>query len=363
MIIIELMNILLILLVTEISSIEYIINEKINSYYFKGGLKMISNILPESFNQSITDQCCIGTTGCEWDGTLRRVVTEPIYVQKVYDATLVNLQALSTVNNIKFTPSLGRGSRILSVLDIRCRRFFNPANINDPRNLDIDPETILSGGEFVKDEKGKYVEVVGPDGFRNQKLIYVDTVDCDDVGRGTPIFGTQRVYLRGNVYIQIDVVVLDSRGRRTTVTLSANVPIAPVNAPIILTNFFELCIPSVFESAHFPRFTEFCNILCETRLATNSISRDIRVCPETGDVFIDLIIALCISCEKKVIVPVQLCVLSTGFTELSPETSPICTTFPTLFPKQIDSGSVNPPNPGCGFRPLEVDDYYEDDMD
>jgi len=333
---------------------------------------MGSNILPEELNQNIADRCCVGTTGCEWDGTLRNVVTEPIYVQKVFDATLINLQALSTVNNIRFTPNLSPGTRILRVVDIRCRRFFNPGNINDPRNLIVDPETILSGGEFVKDEKGCFVEVVGPDGIRNQKIIYADTTECDDIGRGTPVFGTQRISLRGNVFIEIDVLILDARGRRTTVTLSSNVPIAPVNAPIVLTNFFELCIPSVFDSAFFPRFDEFCNILCETRLGTNSITRDIRINPETGEIRIDLIIAICISCEKKIIVPVQLCVLSTGFTEISPETSPICTTFPTLFPRQIDENSVGgiedpdrPRRPGCRsrIRGLEAENLDEEDYE
>lgn len=341
---------------------------------------MSSNIKPDSINLGITDRCCIGTTGCEWDGTLRKVRTEPVYVQKVYDATLVNLQALSTVNNVRFTPNLGRGARILRVIDIRCRKFFNPGNINDPRNLIVDPETILSGGEFVKDEKGHFVEVVGPDGLRSQKIIYANTDECDDIGRGTPVFGTQRIFLRGNVFIEIDVLVLDARGRRTTVTLTSNVPIAPANAPIILTNFFELCVPSVFDSAFFPRFAEFCSVLCETRLATNSITRDIRVCPETGEVRIDLIIAICITCEKKIIVPVQLCVLSTGFTQLAAETSPICTTFPTLFPKQIDEdsiGDIEDPDRPCrpphrphrygGFsddlRGLDLEEDYEVESD
>jgi hypothetical protein len=94
-------------------------------------------------------------------------------------------------------------------------------------------------------------------------------------------------------------------------------------------------LPSVFDSAFLPRFTEFCNIDCETRLATNSIARDIMIDP-SGNVRINLIIALCITCEKKIIVPVQLCVLSTGFPVLSPDTAQICDSFPQLFPDQID---------------------------
>ena len=316
---------------------------------------MSSNIRPDRKPDSIlpiSERCCTATTGCQWDGTLRNVVTEPIFVQKVYDATLVNLQALSTVNNVRFTPNLPSGSRILRVLDIRCRRFFNPANINDPRNLIIDPETILSGGEFLRNGSGEFVEVVGPDGFSSEKLIYADTSECDTEDMGTPVFGTQRIRVRGNVFIEIDLLLLDSRDRRVTFTISANVPIAPTSSPLILTNFFELCIPSVNDSAFFPRFAEFCNILCETRLATNSITRDIDINPETGAIAIDLIIALCISCEKKIIVPVQLCVLSTGFPELSPEISPICTTFPTLFPRQIDENNESNSNPGCGRKPF-----------
>lgn len=296
----------------------------------------------------ISERCCTGTTGCEWDGTLRHVVTEPVFVQKVYDAALFNLQALSTVNNVRFTPNLPNGSRILRVVDIKCKKYFNPSNINDPRNFKLDPETVLSGGEFLKDEKGCYVEVVGPDGLSTEKLIYADTSDCDDVDSGTPVFGTQKVRVRGNVIIEIELLILDSRDRRVRFTITANVPVAPVNSPLVLTNFFELCIPSVFNSAFFPRFTEFCNVLCETRLATNSIQRDIKVCPETGKITIDLIIALCITCEKKIIVPAQLCVLSTGFPELSPDTSPICTTFPTLFPKQIDENSQSGGESGGG---------------
>ena len=177
---------------------------------------------------SLKEICCNGTTGCEWDGTLRRVRTEPIYVQKVFDATLVNLQALSTINNVRFTPDLGRNTRIVRVLDIRCRKFFNPGNINDPRNLIVDPDTILSGGEFVKDGKGNPVEVVGPDGLKSEKIIFADTSECDNRGKGTPVFGTQRVRIRGNVIVEIDLVIQTSNGRRRTVTLTANVPITPV---------------------------------------------------------------------------------------------------------------------------------------
>lgn len=301
--------------------------------FLKGESKMTLDRRKGDIGPELPDRCCDGNVICEWDGSLRKVRTEPIFVQKVYDATLVNLQALSNAANVKFSPKLGPNARIVRIEDIRCRKFFNPENIHDPRNLAIEPETQLSGGRFVKDGKGKPVEVIGPDGLRSEKLIYVDTSDCDEEGKGTPVFGTQIVRVSGNVIVEIDAIVQSSKKRR--VTLTANVPITPVE----LTNFFELCVPSVFDSAFLPRLAEFCNISCETRLATNSISRDIYIDPETGEVRANLIIALCIACEKKIVVPVQLCVLSTGFPELSPIIAPICTTFPTLFPRQIDEES------------------------
>lgn len=285
-------------------------------------------------NLTLPDGCCTGTTGCDFDGSLRNVKSEPIYVQKVYDAALFNLQGLRTIAGFPFTPALGRGARITRVLDIRCRRFFNPDDITDERNLMSKPDTEISGGQFVKKCGGDPIEAVGPDGFRSEKLVFADTTDCDRRSKcdrrrkGTPIFGTQNITITGNVIVEIDVLFTDNCDKECEATLSANIPVAPPCDPILLTNFFELCIPSVFNSAFLPRFTEFCNISCQPRLATNNIRRDLMV-DALGRVSVNLIIALCVTCEKKIIVPVQLCVLSTGFPVLAAEISPICSTFPT----------------------------------
>jgi hypothetical protein len=288
---------------------------------------------------SIEDKCCTATTGCRFDGTLRNVVTEPIYVQKVYDAALFNLQGLRSIIGQSFTPALGEGARIIKILDIRCKKFFNPSNINDPRNLRATPSTTISGGQIVTEQSGTPVRVIGPDGTASESIIFVDTSECDEKGKGTPVFGTQNITITGDVLVEIDVLFTDNCDTKCRATLTANVPIGRSATPLLLTNFFELCVPSVFDSAFLPRFTEFCNISCETRLATNSISRDITINPETGAVRINLIIALCVSCEKKIIVPVQLCVLSTGFPQLEPEVATLCPEFPQLFPDQIDENN------------------------
>lgn len=310
-------------------------------------------------NLGFTERCCTGQSGCDWDGTLRNVVTEPIYVQKVYDAALFNLQGLKTASGQLFQPALGCGVNVLRISDIRCKKFFNPCNINDSCNLRLNPVTTLSGGQFVQNENCQDYRVVGPDGTFSERLVYSDTTFCDEYEEGTPVFGTQNIEISGCVTVEIDLVVVECgcSDRETVFTLTANVEVAPQNNPMVLTNFFELCIPSVYDTAFLPRFTEFCNLSCETRLATNSIARDFYIDPNTGELYVNLIISLCITCEKKIVVPVQLCVLSTGFTQISPDSGQLCTTFPRLFPKQIDENSVaggggsNGNRPGCGCGP------------
>ncbi|WZL72532.1 hypothetical protein QBE52_15920 [Clostridiaceae bacterium 35-E11] len=309
---------------------------------------MNSNNQSPQLNFTLPDACCTANTGCNWDGSLRRVVSEPIYVQKVYDAALFNLQGLRTAANQVFSPALGEDARITQILDIRCRKFFNPNNINDVRNLVAVPTTTIAGGEIVTDHCGKPVTVIGPDGTDSQTLVFADTEACDEEGKGTPIFGTQNIEITGNVVVEIDVLFTDDCDKECEATLAANVPVATEYQPLVLTNFFQLCIPSVFDSAFLPRFTEFCNISCEARLATNNVMRDIMVDPETGTVRANLLVALCVTCEKKIIVPVQLCVLSTGFPVLAAEVAPICSSFPQLFPDQIDK------RPHC--RSQEIDE-------
>lgn len=291
--------------------------------------------------QQIDQPCCTANTGCTFNGSLKNIVGECIFVDKVYDSVTFNLQGLQPVSKVPFgalpATKCGPKSRIVRVLDIRTKKFFNPNNINDPKNLQITPKTTLSGAQFVTDERGNPVVVPGPAGLL-QYLIYTDTTDCDEEGLGTPIFGSQEICITGTALVEIDVEFIDGRGNIQVATLRGRAPIKQ-----IITNFFELCMPSVFDSAFLPQFTEFCNISFITRLATQSIARDIAFNPVTGEIFINLIIALCLTCEKKIKVPVQLCVLSTGFCKQEPRVRPICgDQFPPLFPPQVNEPFVDP---------------------
>lgn len=278
--------------------------------------------------------CCNANTLCEFSGRLEDVVAEPLFVQKVYDAVLFNLQGMKTVQNQVFEPRLPRDHRVKRVIDIRCRRFFNPENVDDKRNLKLDVNTTISGATFLQNANGEQLRVVGPDGNFSERILYAETSECDDKCMGTPIFGTQNISISGNVLVYLDLLLCDRCNNETVFTVCAEVNIASEAHPLVLTNFFEMCMPSVFDTAFLPRFTEFCNIACETRLATNNMGRDLCI-SQNGEVSGNLIIALCVTCEKKIVVPVQLCVLSTGFTQLTPQQNAVCTTFPTLFPSQI----------------------------
>ncbi len=312
-------------------------------------------------SQDLFQNCCNANTLCEFNGDLDSVTSEPIYVQKVFDAVKFHLQGMKTINNQTFKPCLPAGSRVKRVIDIRCRKSFNPCNVDDPTNLMLAVNTSISGASFLQNCSGEYVKVVGADGSFSEKLLYAESTECDDQCKGTPIFGTQHISITGNVIIELDLLLCDSCNHEHIFTVCADVNIADSDQPLVLTNFFEICMPSSIDTAFLPRFTELSNSACEARLATNSCGRDLSI-DNDGNVTGNLIIALCVTCEKKIVVPVQLCVLSTGYVQASVQQNPICTTFPALFPSSVraqdtaenccDMPVVN--NDGCG-----CDDDFE----
>ncbi|MDO4545264.1 MAG: hypothetical protein Q4C25_03830 [Bacillota bacterium] len=282
--------------------------------------------------------CCNANDLCNFSGNLDDVSAVPIYVQSVYDAVRFHLQGMKTVQGLKFTPAIPCGCTVHRITEIRCKKFFDPCNAKDQNNLTLDMETGISGAYFVNDCKG-VVETIGPDGVPSEKLLFADTSSCDESGCGTPIFGTQNVRLWGNINVYMDLVLCDSCGRESTMTVCAEVNIAKPTHPLVLTNFFELCMPSTGESAFLPRLTELANAGFTCRLATNSASRDICIGPN-GEITANLIVAICVVCEKKITVPVQLCVLSSGFAEapLQENASGIIN-CPGLFPERTNPAS------------------------
>ena len=95
-------------------------------------------------SQDLYQNCCNANTICEFNGDIDSLKSEPIYVQKVFDAVLFNLQGMKTVQNQTFSPKIPSGHRVKRVIDIRCKRSFNPYNVDDPSNLKLDVNTSIS---------------------------------------------------------------------------------------------------------------------------------------------------------------------------------------------------------------------------
>lgn len=285
-------------------------------------------------SQDLYQNCCNSNTLCKFDGDLSCVNTEPIYVQKVFDAVLFNLQGMKTVQNTHFSPALPQGHRVKRVVDIRCKKYFNPCNVDDHNNLKLDVNTSISGAQFLQNASGDYLQTIGADGTFSEKILYAETSECDEQCKGTPIFGTQNIAITGNVIIELDLLLCDSCNNDSIFTVCADVNIAEPSQPLILTNFFEICMPSAIDTAFLPRFTEVTNSQAEARLATNNCGRDLSIdC--NGHITGNLIIAICVTCEKKIVVPVQICVLSTGYTNVPIQQNTICSSFPSLFPSTV----------------------------
>lgn len=295
------------------------------------------------------DSCCRANELCSFSGNLDDVTATPIYVQSVYDAVRFNLQGMRTVQNLKFTPSLPCDCTINRVLDVRIKKVFDPCNSDDCDNLTLEMETGISGACFVNDSKG-VVKTIGPDGVPSENLLFADTSECDCTGCGTPIFGTQNAKIWGNIIVYLDLSVCDSCGRESCMTVCAELNIAKQNCPLVLTNFFELSMPSTSNSAFFPRLTELANVGFSARLATNNASRDICVGPN-GEIAANFIVTICVTAEKKITVPVQLCVLSTGFTN-TPLQENLSGTMscPGLFPERTDGSSDSCGNQNMSSR-------------
>ncbi len=307
----------------------------------------------------VYDNCCNCNCLCTFDGDLSSVATAPIYVQQVFDAVQFNLQGMKTFHDQGFCPAIPPGHRIKRVVDIRCKKCFNPNNTDDLDNLTLDVDTSISGASFLMDGKGNYLSVVGADGMLSERILYAEASDCDQQCKGTPVFGTQRVSIFGNVIIELDLLLCDACNHETIFTVYTSVKIASKDQPMVLTNFFEVCMPSFVDTAFLPRFTEFSNSSCEARLATNNCGRDLNVdC--NGNVSGNLIVAICLTCEKKIVVPVQLCVLSTGYAEAPTQRNSVCTSFPSLFPQRVDQCTTGSCEDSCE-EPEEADVGCNDD--
>ena len=129
-------------------------------------------------NNTQDNGCCKANELCSFSGNLDDVTATPIYVQSVYDAVRFHMQGMKTVQCLKFTPAIPPGCSVSRIIDIRCKKVFDPSQASSSDNLTLDMETGISGAYFVN-ECNSVVETVGPDGVPSEKILFADTSDCD----------------------------------------------------------------------------------------------------------------------------------------------------------------------------------------
>lgn len=279
--------------------------------------------------------CCSAnascTTPCEYDP--EKITSECIFVEKVYDSIIINKEADAVIDTITSdTITVPTGSEI-ERLNITC----------STKNVIITPVVTKINGTDVS----SFPTPTGPGGVEQIPLDFIDTSKCDLENKGTPIYIAQTIDINGDIDLEINGIVKScSEPRFCKFKTTASIDLDP--ELISLNAFARLCIPSTAYAMK-PSLAEFCSISCELVLPSGLDDASLVPTGTTDEfevIIEDALLILCITCEKKIKVPVQLCVLSTGFCE-PPKQLGLCSDFPQLFPDQINKPIRCEPDSDC----------------
>ncbi|MCT4565443.1 MAG: hypothetical protein N4A68_14165 [Maledivibacter sp.] len=264
--------------------------------------------------------CCAANTGCitpaEYDPDI--ITNECIFVEKVYDATILRDEVDRVLEVLEIPDFPIPGRDVQKFLNVRITCNSTGLIVTD-RVLSINGQQTPCDPTFVPGPAGRQIN-----------LACIDTSECDAKGKGTPIVVDQRIRVTGEVEVKISGTVLTTSGDRKRFSVSTTISDSTFD-PISLRKFARLCIPST-AAAMKPSLAVFCGVLCDLILPFGLDSLEVqgRKLVITGPILV-----FCITCEKKVKVPVQLCVLSTGFCDYE-EQGGLCVEFPKLFPDQVN---------------------------
>ncbi len=277
--------------------------------------------------------CCSANSSCttpyEYDP--EKIISECIFVEKVYDSVIINKEVDAVPGNIKSKPINVSLESEIEKLNITC----------STKEITVTPLVTKINGTDVT----PFPTPTGPGGIDQIPLDFIDTSKCDLENKGTPIYIAQTVEISGKINLGISGVVKscsEPKFCKFKTTASKNIDDISINA------FAKLCIPSTAYAMK-PSLAEFCSISCELVLP-NGLD-DVSLIDDAGDIKVKIenaFLVLCITCEKKVKVPVQLCVLSTGFCE-PPKQLGLCSDFPQLFPDQINKPVIGDSSCNCEY--------------
>jgi len=270
------------------------------------------------------DRCCTANSGCVTPEVYspEDIMAECIFVEKVYDSILFREEANQTETVLfDLNDSIPVGSEIIRAT-VTCSVKPN----NGSTGVVID--STINSINGITPPSGP--TPIGPGGMELIPLDFIDTAECDAEGRGTPIIVDQTIEVSGQVRVTISGIArVEGRPREFSVSQVIDVDEFTIN------RFARLCIPSTY-AAQKPSLAEFCAVLCDTILPLGLDSLEIIEGTTGTQLRANLILLFCIVCEKKVVVPVQLCVLSTGFCQPVEQQATLCQEFPRLFPEQVN---------------------------
>lgn len=291
--------------------------------------------------------CCKANTGCktprEYDPDV--ITNECIFVEKVYDAIVLRDEVDRVMETLVIDDFPIPGRDIQRFLNVRITCNSTGLIVTD-RVLSINGQMTPCDPTFVPGPAGRQIN-----------LACIDTSECDAKGKGTPIVVDQRIRVTGEVEVRIEGTVLKTNGRRRKFIVCETIDIDSLD-PISLRKFARLCIPST-AAATKPSMAVFCGVLCDFVLPFGLDSLEVR---GRKLIITGPILVFCITCEKKVKVPVQLCVLSTGFCDFE-EQGGLCVEFPKLFPDQVNVKIVDDDHDGDHDDDCDYEYDYEEECE
>lgn len=313
-----------------------------NYYYKEEQENMGKNVYSRSgTNVQQVDNCCTASTGCVTPPVYspEDIISECIFTEKVYDSALIREEADQS-KVVCFPTSIPAGSEIINAT-ISCSVKPNGGS----QGVTLEPRIKSINGQCIPFPPTPIVP--GPGGLEQIPLDFIDTSQCDAEGRGTPIIVENEIEVFGEVLVTISGKARLPNGCKQEFTVKEVVEVDE----FMLKRFIRLCMPSTF-AAQKPSLAEFCAVLCDAVLPLGLDSLEfVEECEPNGNecngsyrstqvngpfLRANLLLLFCIICEKKIKVPVQLCVLSTGFCQPEEQQGGRCIEFPRLFPEQVN---------------------------
>ena len=95
--------------------------------------------------------CCNSNVLCHFDGDISSLSTEPIYVQKVFDAVAFHLQGMKSVSGQVFSPCIPCGHRIKRVIE---RDGATPEEVEARMKKQLSDSEMIEKADYVIENSG-----------------------------------------------------------------------------------------------------------------------------------------------------------------------------------------------------------------